>query len=162
MLKRPITYEDADGKTITDTFWFNITRVEFTRWIANQPNLDEKLDQAVKSENTQVMFNVFEELILMSYGVRTEDGKGFTKNPELLQSFKDSFAYNQLFIELSDMEGALDLFFKGILPKGIEIDLSPKNLETTLTQLKEVQDISTVSIPSTTNIPIPPEVPKKE
>jgi hypothetical protein len=60
---------------------------------------------------------VIDELIEKSYGVKSLDGKRFEKSEDITRAFKQTPAYDELFMELvTDADKAAN-FVNGILPE---------------------------------------------
>lgn len=61
------------------------------------------------------LMRLFKQLLLKSYGVKTEDG-GFAKSEELVRKFEQSAAYPEIFMELcTDAKKASD-FVSYVMP----------------------------------------------
>ena len=60
------------------------------------------------------MLDLFEDIILTSYGQKSPDGRTFIKNKEMRENFSNSEAYAQLFEELVMSPDAMTQFAKGI------------------------------------------------
>jgi hypothetical protein len=58
---------------------------------------------------------LYKELIDRSYGIKDADGRRFRKSPEILQDFKDTNAYSELFMELATDQKAGGEFISGIV-----------------------------------------------
>jgi|SRR4051812_22273373 len=118
MLKREITYEDFDGEKVTGTFYFNLTKSEIIELeVAYSGGLQETLQLIIKTDNKKRLIEEFKRIILLAYGVKSEDGKRFIKNDELREEFSQTAAYDELFIELATSEESAAVFIKGIIPK---------------------------------------------
>lgn len=121
MYKRTITYEDYDGKTRTEDFLFYLTKAEIIKWLTTSGDytLDKVLMKLTKEQNGQEIMKVFEDLIKMSYGEKSIDGRRFSKSPEILANFVETEAYSILFTELcSDAEKAA-AFVNAVIPKDL-------------------------------------------
>lgn len=120
MLKKRITYEDFNGEEVTEELYFNLSKAELVELELSRPGgMQEHLQKIVESEDGKAIITEFKELILMSYGQRSEDGKRFIKNQELRDEFASTEAYSQLFFELcTDAEKAAE-FVNGIIPTGL-------------------------------------------
>ena len=75
------------------------------------------IERITKTQDTPSLIKVFKELILRSYGKKSDDGRRFIKNKELVEEFKDSEAYSELFMELATNAEAASAFVNGITPK---------------------------------------------
>jgi hypothetical protein len=117
MLKETITYEDYNGVTRTEDHYFNLTEAELMEMeMSMNGGLAEMIKRVVAAQDTPAIIKIFEDLIKMSYGVKTPDGRGFTKKAEDLEAFITTEAYSQLFMELAtDADAAAD-FVNGIVP----------------------------------------------
>jgi hypothetical protein len=62
-------------------------------------------------------------LILLSYGVKSEDGKRFIKSDELRAEFSQTAAYQDMFMELAFNDGAAADFIKGIVPADMSVEM---------------------------------------
>lgn len=122
MIKKEVTYEGFDGKTVTETLRFNLSKAEIIRMQAHSEiSLEDKLRKIIEDyqENADVgkknLFDFFEELISISYGV-VKDGM-FIKDPVQTARFMASEAYSEFLMELMSNENAASEFVKGIIPK---------------------------------------------
>jgi hypothetical protein len=109
----------------------------------------------------------FKNIILTSYGVRSEDGRFFKKTQQLRDEFASSEAYSALFMELvtGNTEGMIE-FVTGIMPAGIfEEDLEKikqemaaiDEKENPAPQLAEVPSEEVVAIQTKPDIPVQTE-----
>jgi len=122
MLIRDITYTDYsdEPKEITETFHFNISKVEIIDMeVQYKEGLSAFLDGIIKAEDRKEIFNKFKDIVLIAYGERSEDRKQFNKSPEIRDRFANSAAYQQLCFELMSSERSLAEFLLGALPKDI-------------------------------------------
>lgn len=119
MLKKTITYEDYDGQTRTEDFYFNLTEAELQRYYFEHSNegMFEYLKGILLTKNAKAMMDFIAELISISFGVKSEDGKRFVKDPNLTRAFAQTEAYSTLYMELMTKEGSIADFLKGCMPK---------------------------------------------
>lgn len=124
MFKRDITYEDFDGDKVTETFYFNLTRTELIQLeVEFKGGLKEALDRIIKAQDNKQLIAEFQRIILLSYGVKSDDGKKFIKNDTLREEFSQSAAYDELFMELATKEESAANFINGIIPKNFEKEM---------------------------------------
>lgn len=121
MLPKEITYTDFNGEEKKETFYFNLTESEIARMhLASTAGLDTMIQRIVESDDRQKILDTFEEIILMSYGERSIDGRYFKKEDSIRGKYADDFkasgAYDALFMELITDEKAAANFINGILP----------------------------------------------
>lgn len=123
MICKRITYTDYDGNTRTEDFRFNISRAELMELELRTPGTwSNYVTQISNAENVPALLEVFKNLIGLAYGVKSEDGKHFLKSKEITDSFFNSEAYSELFMELfSDPTGtAAAEFIKAIIPQNVD------------------------------------------
>ncbi|MBD5135263.1 MAG: hypothetical protein HDT39_04780 [Lachnospiraceae bacterium] len=117
MLKKEFTYTDYDGNTQTETAYFNMTKAEIA---AMQVKMDGKYIDHIKAlvagEHVEQLFNIFRELVLDSYGKKSEDGRRFVKNPDLRADFEASIPFSDMLIDLLSSPDKMSAFTKSILP----------------------------------------------
>lgn len=117
MLKKEFTYTDYDGKTQIEVGYFNMTKAEIA---AMQVKMDGKyidyLQDLVAGNHIEKLFNIFRELVLDSYGKKSDDGKRFVKTPELRADFEASIPFSDMLIDLISSGDKMSAFTKAILP----------------------------------------------
>lgn len=122
MLKRPITYtytNDEDKEvTETEVFYFHLSAREIAELdlAHNEDSFEDWFKKAVEKNDRKALYEFFKEIILLSYGERSEDGKVFKKSPEIREKFASHAAYEALFDEFYASDEAMFAFFKGALP----------------------------------------------
>ena len=123
MLKETMTYTDFNGIERTEDFYFNLTKTELTKMeMTTAGGLAERIQKIVAAQDVPAIMEVFEDLILKAYGVKSPDGKRFEKSPELSAQFAQTAAYDQLFMKLATDADAASRFVNGIVP---EMDNKP-------------------------------------
>lgn len=78
----------------------------------------------VESGAQKKLIPVFKELLLRSYGVKSEDGKSFVKSEKLSEEFSQTAAFSALFMELLGDEKKMMAFVNGIAPQKTNIALA--------------------------------------
>ena len=130
MLKKTITYKDFNGTTRTEDFYFNLTKSELVKLQHSEAaGFTETVEGIVAENDSKRIMELFEDLIRMSYGERSEDGRNFLKSKEISDKFIGSAAYDELFIELLTKEGANVEFVTGIVPDKEELEAVRKKFE---------------------------------
>lgn len=115
MLTKPITYDDLDGNSVTETFNFNLTAAEAAELeVSQKGGLSEYARQISETKDLKTLIGLFKELILLTYGKR--EGNRFVKKDEYTEEFIQTGAYSELFWELSTKAGKAVEFFQGVLP----------------------------------------------
>lgn len=120
MLKRDITYEDFNGNRITETFFFNLTKSELVELEAGYDGgLQEAITKIIDAKDFKALILEFKKIVLLSYGIKSEDGKRFIKSDQIREEFAQTAAYDALFTELATDENAAVIFLTGIMPKDL-------------------------------------------
>ena len=120
MLKKTITYVDYNGTERTEDFYFNLSKAEIAKMELEIPGgMTEMLKRITAAQDTPSLVKIFEDLILRSYGVKSDDGKRFIKTSELKEEFKQTEAYSELFMELATNADAASAFINGIIPADV-------------------------------------------
>lgn len=121
MLKKTITYTDYDGLERTEEFRFNLTKAELMDMELTTVGTFSKLMQKIIDEKDIVrLAKYFKELILKSYGVKSDDGKRFIKSPELSEAFSQTEAYSELYMELLGNSEYAVKFIQQVMPKDLD------------------------------------------
>lgn len=120
MLKKPITYENFDGETVTEDHYFNFSKAELVELeVSEKEGFSELLQKVVKAEDGAAIVSNFKKIIMLAYGVRSEDGKRFDKSDEVKKAFMETEAYSALFMQLAmDTDFATE-FINGVMPAGM-------------------------------------------
>lgn len=130
MLKKPILYTDYNGKTVTENFYFNLSLAELIKlqmstmtlsedMASTTGGLEEHIQEVINSRSGKRIIEMFDLFVDASFGVRSEDGRKFTKNAEVLADFKATPAYDVLFMELVTDADAGSKFINGIMPSDL-------------------------------------------
>lgn len=120
MLSKKITYVDFDGEKRTEEFRFHLSKAELAKMrYSVAGGLEKRLTKIIDSNDQPQLIKIFCELIDLSYGVKSDDGRKFMKSPEILDDFKSTEAYSQLFMELATNDNAAKEFINGVLPSDL-------------------------------------------
>lgn len=118
MLKREIKYEDFNGETVVDTFYFNISKPELIEMeVEYEQGLGKFLQSIIDTSDHKELIKKFKEIVLLAYGEKSDDGKYFIKSDEMKNKFSQSAAYTTLFMELAQNDNAAVIFLRGVLPQ---------------------------------------------
>lgn len=123
MLKKTIEYEDFDGNKIVEDFYFNLTKAELSELeMEENGGLSNYIQQIVDEKDAKKIIQIFKDIILRSYGKKSEDGKRFIKTKEMAEEFSQTNAFSELFVKLAyDSQEAAD-FINGIIPAGLNTE----------------------------------------
>lgn len=125
MLKKTITYTDFNGDEVSEDFFFHLSKAELiTLELSHKGGLSEALKRIIEAEDGKTLIAEFRNILLSSYGVRSEDGKRFIKNQELRDNFESTEAYSTIFMELLlNTDFAIE-FVNGVIPQNMEEELA--------------------------------------
>lgn len=96
MIYRDITYTDYNGETVTDRFYFNLSRAELLRLdIKSKDGLYKYMQRIVNSGDNAAIWSMFEEFVTLAVGKKSVDGRRFDKSDEAKKDFLESDAYSE-------------------------------------------------------------------
>lgn len=114
------TYEDFNGVKRTEDFYFNLTTAELTKMqLSEEGGLSDMLKVMVAKKDIPKMIRIFELIVDGSYGVKSADGRKFVKNQEVLDDFKATNAYSQIFTRFATDEKFTTEFIENVIPKDL-------------------------------------------
>ena len=117
MYKITKKYEDFNGVEKEEDFYFNLSKADILKMeLSEEGGMDKRLQRLVKTQDMKEAIKVFEGLLLMSFGIKTDDGR-FVRNEEARQRFMSSAAYSEIYFELATDPDEAKKFIEGVLPK---------------------------------------------
>ncbi len=117
MIKLTETYTDYNGVERTEDFYFHFTKAELLKMeMGVKGGLAEMVKRAAQTQDAPTIIKVFEDLVAKSYGVKTPDGKGFNKDPEIVKEFLQTEAYSNIFMRLATDDEEAARFVNGVVP----------------------------------------------
>lgn len=119
MYKKRITFKNYNGEEISEDYYFNINKAEMLELEAQyKDGLKAYLETLLKKEDTKSIFAFVKLLILMSVGKKSDDGRLFIKNDEILNDFQYSDAFPTLLYDLFADETleSIKTFFTHVIP----------------------------------------------
>ena len=126
MLAKAMTYTDYNGNERTETFYFNLTKAELMQWeLKEVGGLRAKLEKIIASKNQPEIAEMFAEVIDKAFGIKSPDGRRLIKNPEILEEFKQTEAYSDLYMELATDAKAASSFVEQIIPTNSQAKFEP-------------------------------------
>ena len=127
MLKKTITYTDYNGVERTEDFYFNLSKAEIMEMeLGTTGGMTAMIQNIIAAQDLPAIIKIFKDLVLMSYGVKSADGKRFIKNAELRDEFAQTEAYSILFMELAQDADAATKFIEGIIPADVSKQMNKK------------------------------------
>ena len=120
MLKQRIKYTDFNGVEREEDFYFNMSTMDARRLMYSKPEgLKEFVEAKFKENDINPVIDLFEDVILSSYGEKSEDGMSFEKSKELSEKFSKTAAYEALVEMFFDKPGFVNEFFVSVLPSNL-------------------------------------------
>lgn len=124
MLKKSITFTNYDGETETGTYYFHLSKAELVKLeMSLDGGIRGHMQRLIDAKDGETIMKEIDRFIMMAYGVRTTDGKGFVKNDLVREQFKSSEAYSELFIELCTDASKVAHFINGMVPNDLKQDI---------------------------------------
>lgn len=117
MIKKTVTYEDLNGVTRTETFYFHFYEHEILDMeMSVDGGFAERLQKIIDAKDQHSLIRVIKKFVLDAYGVKSDDGKRFIKNDKVRDEFIQCPAYSKIFMELVLDDKVAAEFVKGVVP----------------------------------------------
>lgn len=121
MLKKTITYTDFNDEERTEDFYFFLSKAKLAEMeFSTNGGMKNKLERLINEKDGAEICKLIKDLIVLSYGKKSDDGKRFMQTPEIAQEFLETEAYSELFMELTTNAEAAAAFVNGIIPKDLK------------------------------------------
>lgn len=135
MFKKTITYEDYNGIERTEDFYFHLSKAELAEMeLSRNGGMKEYLEKIIAAKDNEQIIKLFKGLVFKAYGEKSEDGRRFIKSEEISRAFSQTEAYSDLFIELATNTDSAIAFVNGIMPKGLDKEVTREDVESMLPQ----------------------------
>lgn len=136
MQKLTIQFENFDGDTVSEDLYFHLNIKELQAMEEWPVPLTKRIADLTNTQDGKKAFELMRDIIEAAYGERSEDGKRFVKNEEVLKNFTQGLAYDEVIIKFID--GSMDLakFIEGLLPKKV-FELAKKNAKDSHDEVKK-------------------------
>lgn len=116
MFKHTIKYTDYNGVEREEQFFFNLSKAELMEMeLSTQAGVEEMIRMMIATNDNAKITQTYKNLILKSYGIKSEDGRRFIKSQQLRDEFEQSEAYSELFMELLSNGELQQKFINGII-----------------------------------------------
>lgn len=120
MFSEKIKYTDYDGAEREEVFYFHLSKPELTRMnFSAEGGLQKTVEKIMQEKNGGKLIALFEEIIQMSYGEKSLDGRRFMKDPERTKAFIETPAYEALYMKLATDDNFAAKFIRGIVPPDV-------------------------------------------
>lgn len=148
MLRKSITYKNFDSVTVTEEYFFHLSKADILKLEATMPGGFAETLQSMgaldpkQGNNAALILQTFETLLEVSFGKKTPDGR-FVKRVEDWEEFRAGDAYSELFMELVTDASYAAKFVKGILPADFDttgVDDAAAVLEGSVVEHRELPE----------------------
>lgn len=121
MVKKTVTYTDFNDVERTEDFYFHLTLSELMDMEAKDPegSFAKRIEGIINNRDIFGILDAIKWVVEKAYGVRSADGRGFKKDPELTKEFVQSAAYEQMYMDLLDDPDEAANFINAMVPKKI-------------------------------------------
>lgn len=120
MLTKRITYVDFNGVERTEDFRFHLNKAELMEMeYGTSCGLSEMVQRVMDTKDMPTIMKIFKDLLVKSYGIKSDDGRRFEKTDEIRRAFVEGPAYEILYMELATDSKAAAEFVNGILPEDL-------------------------------------------
>lgn len=117
MYKKTITYTDYNGEERTEDFYFSFNEAEIAEMqVSVEGGYSAMIEKMIKAKDTASLIKILKDLILKSYGIKSDDGRRFIKKPEYAEEFTQTPAYSIMYMELAEDDKKAAEFINGIIP----------------------------------------------
>lgn len=151
MYKKTVTYEDWDGNEVTEDCYFNLTRTEILEMEYNlRPgnSFSDTIMTLVEEKDMGQILSVIKDILLASYGKKSDDGRRFVKNDEIREEFAQSMVFDEIYMDLAANSDHAADFINGIMPKAVQDQLGPDSKKALMEKAAELTKGVTDNKPS--------------
>lgn len=116
MFKYEVKYTDFNGVERKERLYFNLSKAELMEMELSQKNgVEEMLRMMIATNDNEKIVQTYKDLILKSYGIKSEDGRRFIKTHQLRDEFEQSEAYSEMFMQLLTDQDLQSKFINGVI-----------------------------------------------
>lgn len=136
MIKETVKYTNYNGVEVTEDLYFNLTQPELYKLQASPivgGDFQKAAEKAVKNNDANKMLEIYEELILCSYGEKSDDGNKFIKvrnGVPLREEFSQSEAYVTLYMSILENPDKAMKFVRGVIPASLSSQIPEDVMKT--------------------------------
>lgn len=146
MYKKTVTYEDYNGVTHTEDFYFNLNKVELAELefsVGPGESLSNSIESIMKNNDYGSIIATIKRMLLMAYGEKSADGKRFIKNDNLREQFEQSPAFETIFWEFGTNGEAFAEFIASVIPTSMRNELGPDPKKTLMSRADKMSQLRT-------------------
>ena len=122
MYVKEIEYTDFNGVARKEKFYFNLTKAEILDMeLGKTGGLTEYIQKIIAAQDTPAIMALFKNLLLKSYGVKSDDGRRFVKNDQVRADFEQTQAFSDLYMLLALDDEEASRFINAIVPEDMKV-----------------------------------------
>lgn len=133
MLRKIIKFTDYNDIPRTQEHFFYLSKKDIQKLNAKyEGGLQAQFTKIINNYDQKELLITVEDIILSSYGLKSDDGTKFIKNDKVREDFQYSAAYEALFDELTEGEDAADKFsdfLRKVLPNEVQAQIAKAEAE---------------------------------
>lgn len=120
MFVKTINTTDFNGNPYSEKFYFNLSKSELLEMeLSKDGGLTNYIERIQNEQDVPELAKTFKEILLLSVGKKSDDGRRFIKNQEIRDAFAQSNAFNDYYFELATNADAAAEFIKGVVPQNL-------------------------------------------
>ena len=121
MLKMDITYPDFDNNTRTQSCYFNLSEYDIAKLDTKYPEgLQVYITKMLGTGDRKAAFEFITDIIVASYGVKSEDGLSLFKDPNAVDNFVYTALFAAIFKKVTANEQVLNDFILNVVPASVK------------------------------------------
>ena len=144
-----VTFEDWDGKKVTEKYYFHINETEWNLLNARYGgNLMHTMARLTKERSPEEALKIILDVVKTAYGVMDDDRIHFRKastNPKIWEDFVSSPGFDKFFIDVMSDDAKTAEFINGIMPKKLR-DAARADMENSGEASKKVIELSKADV----------------
>lgn len=145
MYTKTVEYENYNGEKVKKKLYFSLNKAELLEMeMRTEGGYENYLKRLINSRDNNELTTIFKELILKSYGIKSDDGERFIKSQKLRDEFEQSAAYEEFFVDLCLHPDSQTAFVNGIIPAAlfaeVQKSMSSKGVNNMADYAKKVID----------------------
>lgn len=122
MYVKEMEYTDFNGVARKEKFYFNLTKAEILDMeLGKTGGLTEYIQKILAAQDTPAVMALFKQLLLKSYGVKSDDGRRFIKNDQVREDFEQTQAFSDLYMLLALNDDEASKFINAIVPEDMKV-----------------------------------------
>lgn len=144
MIVKTITFKDFNGNMRTMDFRFHLTEEEVNNMnLTIAGGIQEFVETIGKEKDPAKLYEMFTDIIRVSYGEKSADGLYFEKNETIFNRFKHTQAYSDMIMDFMGEKGEDKVleFIIGILPESYKKEIEGVDLKAEIEKQKSTIEV---------------------